>query len=408
MRKLISIYRTPDGKRKAWTLAYYLHGVRRREKFTTKENAQTRADDLLVKISNGEIEAASMTGSDKASLARARELIGNRQIENVAAEYIEARTVMDKAGLDNIRLINAAEHYVATHAECPDVLTADVVTEMLARKQADECSERWVADLESRLSRFRAYFKCPIAYISGVEIDRWLQKLGVGIRSKKNYRTAISTLMTFAKTRGYLPRDWNELDKVGFNHAPSGRIQVWSPTELERILRTAETHRNEPRTRLVPWIALRAFAGIRFEEMTRLHWSDIQPDVIVLDSHITKTKVRRIIPLQANLKEWLSGYMGEGPVVTRGSIEHVYAEVVTTAELTQRHNALRDSYASYRMAQTGYDKFKVAQECGNSPAKLEQSYRALRTPDGTIITPAVAETYFSIRPKIVTMERVRA
>lgn len=405
IKKLFTIYPTPTGKYKAWTLAYYLNGVRRREKFSTKARAEARSKEVLDAISNGEIEAASMTGSDKASLTRARELLAptGHAIENAAAEYAEARLRLPP----NVRLIQAVECYLAQNAGVPEIMATDAIDEMLARKRADECSSRWTDDLENRLGRFKAHFKCPLTYITGPEIDRWLQKLNVGARSKKNYRTAVSVLMTFAQGRGYLPADWQEMTKVGFTRAPAGRIQVWSPAELRTLLEAAETRKVD----LVPWLAIRAFAGVRYYEMSRLHWEDIQREtnLIVLDSHITKTSVRRIIPLQPNLKAWLEPYTDRtGPIVTYGNIGNAYDDLLKAVDLPTRHNALRDSYASYRMAQTGYDKFKVAQECGNSPARLEASYRALRTPDGMIITPAVADTYFSIRPKIVVMEKASA
>jgi len=49
------------------------------------------------------------------------------------------------------------------------------------------------------------------------------------------------------------------------------------------------------------------------------------------------------------------------------------------------------------MAETGYDKVKVSQECGNSASRLERCYRALRTNDGAVITPQLAANI--LRPK---------
>ena len=56
-----------------------------------------------------------------------------------------------------------------------------------------------------------------------------------------------------------------------------------------------------------------------------------------------------------------------------------------------RQNALRHSYASYRLAEI-QDAAKVALELGNSPEKLFKHYRELVTPDA-------AKEWFSIVPK---------
>jgi len=406
---VIKVYTTRNGKYEQFTVAYHLHGKRKREKFASMKKVHEKADQIFTAIANEQTATLDITQDQRATLNRSLDLIAptGKPLELVAAEYADAKAILAKAALDNVSLNEIATCYVRTHQARPEITVSDLTREMTAKKQAEHKSQRWIDDLESRLERFAEHFACPVSEISAQAIDRWLQTLKdtdgrpLGIRSRKNYRTAISTLFHFAKDRGYLPPDWSEIDRVGFNAAPDGKIQVWSPAELDSIIRKAASIPNEKETRLALWIALRAFAGIRFEEVSRMVGTDLltKTKLIVLDSRITKTSTRRIIPMQPNLRTWIKSYdLDKGPIITRRSIGNYYADVLTALGLATRHNALRDSYTSYRMAQTGYDKVKVSQECGNSPSRLERCYRALQTNDGQVITPQLAAKYFSITP----------
>ena len=64
-------------------------------------------------------------------------------------------------------------------------------------------------------------------------------------------------------------------------------------------------------------------------------------------------------------------------------------EFVRAAGVRPRHNGLRDSYASFRMAEPG-EAGKVAQEAGDNEAIVRRTYREIRLPDGRVITPQLA------------------
>ena len=63
----------------------------------------------------------------------------------------------------------------------------------------------------------------------------------------------------------------------------------------------------------------------------------------------------------------------------------------TEKVLEWKHNALRHSFISYRVADTS-DVPKVALESGNSPAMIFAHYREL-------VTPADAKSWFAIVPE---------
>ena len=105
-------------------------------------------------------------------------------------------------------------------------------------------------------------------------------------------------------------------------------------------------------------------------------------------------KARRLMPLLPNLRVWLEPIRKtEGPVCLVPNLHFRLNYLGDKAGVGWRQNALRHSYASYRLADMP-DAAKVALEMGNSPEKLFRHYRELVTPDA-------AKEWFAIMPSPV-------
>jgi integrase len=144
----------------------------------------------------------------------------------------------------------------------------------------------------------------------------------------------------------------------------------------------------------LPVLAIGGFSGIRSAEIARLHWEDVLWDqgYIEVKARKAKTKARRLVPIQPNLKSWLEPYRGSsGAVCNFTCLSYRYEQLSQQAQVGWKVNALRHSYASYRLAQV-QDAAKVALEMGNSPQMLFKHYRELVTPDA-------AGAWFSIVPE---------
>ena len=144
---------------------------------------------------------------------------------------------------------------------------------------------------------------------------------------------------------------------------------------------------------LLPHIVIGAFSGIRAAEIERLDWRDILFDrgYIEIKAAKAKTKARRLVPLLPNLCAWLEPLKKEeGHVCFVPNVAFRLNYLGEKSGVGWRQNALRHSYASYRLADTP-DAAKVALEMGNSPDKLFRHYRELVTPDA-------AKEWFAIMP----------
>lgn len=153
---------------------------------------------------------------------------------------------------------------------------------------------------------------------------------------------------------------------------------------------------------MIAYLALGAFAGLRTAEIQRQLWTDInlERDFIRVTAAKGNTAQKRLIPICDNLRQWLllcrleSGFCCDYVNVT----DALY-RIVERSGVKWKHNALRHSFISYRVAQT-QNIPQVALEAGNSVGMVNRHYRE-------IVTPEEAAAWFSVQPeqsaKIVPM-----
>jgi integrase len=249
------------------------------------------------------------------------------------------------------------------------VLVAEVVDELLASKRAKGRSHLYLTDLRIRLTRFAKALNRPLGEIKSEDIDHFLASLGTSARSQNNFRAAIGTLFRFGQAKGYVARDHPGVSHVDKASHAAQDVQVFTPEEIKNLLCAAKT-------KLIPALAIGAFAGIRSEELKRLSWEDIHltEGHIEIRSAKSKTKVRRLIPIQQNLKAWLMPYaLGAGAVIPFTNLALQFGKLAKRAGVEWKKNGLRHSYISYRTALTSNIPM-VSLEAGNSPAVISRNY----------------------------------
>jgi integrase len=164
-----------------------------------------------------------------------------------------------------------------------------------------------------------------------------------------------------------------------------GKIGILKPDQLTRLLAQAPG-------KIALFFALGAFTGMRSSEILRLDWLELNFErrFITVAPEKAKTATRRLVPILPNLMEWLKPYQGtSGPLFTsRRDVDRAIA-FAKSSQIEWPNNALRHSYATYRLAITA-DAARVALEMGNSPQKLIRNYRELAD-------EREAQAWFSIR-----------
>jgi integrase len=369
----VKIYERTWGEHKGkkydlFSVVHKQNGKRIWKNFRHSDAARRYAADIATKIEKGQREVLSLTNTDRET-------------------YLAAMAAIKPLG---IPLHVAVQDYVALKAKSNTApkRIREVVDELLARKEADGLSRRYVETLRTYLVRFADAFQTNIGSMTTPLIVRWLDSLKLGPRSRNNVRQSILTLFHFARRRGYLPKgQMTEADDVETVRDHAGEIAVLKPAELAKLLKKAK-----PIHQL--YFALGAFTGIRSAELMRLEWSEInfEKNHIEVKARKAKTATRRLVPIQPNLAQWLSPYRGQAGKLFRSRRVVDAAIAFAKAQgITWTANVLRHSYASYRLSILP-DAARVALEMGNSPAKLFTNYRELDRENH-------APEWFAIKPE---------
>jgi integrase len=363
----------------------YFHGTKEvRITRANFEEAHKDAKAAALSLANGELDVLTLRSDDRLSYVRAIEALKPTgvQLEHAVSEYVAAHALLGGSSvLEAIRL-----HVKRQPLNRPTITVAQVVDELVQQKSEKGRNKVYVKDLRLRLQRFAKAFACPISSVCTAQIEQFLLGLKLSGRTQNNYRRIIGTLFRFAIRRGYLPKEHDGIAGVDLATEDPQDIEIFCPDQMSQLLAVAQPE-------IVPFLALGAFAGLRHAEIKRLDWSDVrlQEGFIELKARDAKTRVRRLIPIPENLRQWLLPHrLDQGGVTPFENMAKQLHWLAEDAGMPWKHNALRHSFVSYRVAET-QNIPQVAYESGNSPRIIERAYLKR-------VTPAEAQRWFSIVP----------
>jgi integrase len=365
--------------------AWYELGKRKTKTFSSLDAAKLFAQQKLSSLRHEPTAASPATQRDF-ELIRTCEARTKRFGLNVVSAIEEWSDA--KLGMKGGSILDAVRFYNANHLGLPTKLFKDVADEFTAAKEAAGISQAYRRSLRHYLSWLKRDFgPQPIADITTLQVDAWLRAANGNHTTKNNLRRIFVTLFKWSRETGYLPQDRKTAPEraMTFN-GPELAPAIFTPEELRKLVAVCPAN-------LMPHIVIGAFSGIRAAEIERLDWKDVlwERGYIEIKAAKAKTKARRLVPLLPNLRAWLEpARRAEGPVCCLPNIAFRLTYLGEKTGIGWRQNALRHSYASYRLADTP-DAARVALEMGNSPEKLFRHYREL-------VTPEAAKEWFAIMP----------
>jgi integrase len=415
---IAKIYRTPSNGCDQFTLVYYLGEKRIRKTFADYELAVTEAETITTKLSEGELNVLELKGEDQFAYVRTMQIIKptGMPLEMLAIRAAELCEVITPD-----EWMDAGRFYRKHHPKhLPKKTVPEVVEELIQAKEADRLSDYYLRDLRCRLGRFAEKFPGQINLLTTAEIEKYLRELAItekvsggGTReriaspkTRNHFRGAIGTLIYFAEARGYMPKGVVDIEAVAVAKNRGGEIDIFRPEEWARAMAFTAKHAKD----LIPFLALGAFAGLRHAEITRLDWSEIRLNEKFIEVKASKAKTagRRLVPISHNLHQWLDDYRrSSGPICPylnvsnqlnrlAKKINRAWQKENPAGKFEWKHNALRHSFISYRVAEI-QNVAQVALEAGNSPKIIFSNYREL-------VRPADAQKWFGIVPPGVIAE----
>ena len=389
-----------DGKPASYTaylVAYSLLGKRKLESHSDLGKAEAAAAEAIKKVSSGEQSVLQLANRDRETYQRAKEALApfNIELDVAAIGYADILTILAGVGSP----VEAARYFVKHHAkELPRITVRKAVAKCLAQAAADGKSPARLKQLAWGLNAFAEDINVDAGEVSPGIVSQYLTALAAGERTKKNVRDVIGYFGRWLVLHGYLARGTNLVEGVQRYSMKTGEIEIFTPAEIIQLIEKADA-------RLLPYIVIGAFAGLRGAEIQRLDWSevDLVDGFIEVKAEKAKTDVRRLVPIPPNLKAWLNDCRKKsGPVCPFKNVVNQLMKLVArinkampkkTPEkerMTWKKNGLRHSCISYRVAQCA-DVARVADESGNSPAVIKSNYLKR-------VKPAQAKEWFAISP----------
>ena len=279
--------------------------------------------------------------------------------------------------------------------ELPKITVADAVAQLKKQAEADGKSNDRQKQLAAALDAFAVGFNQEVHTITPKLVADYLTALLFKERTKRNHRDTIGFFNRWLVMRGFLAKGTDWLEGVqNYTARKLGEISTYTADEMRRLIAAADD-------RILPMIVIGGFAGLRHAEIARLDWQDIdlEEGFIEVKAINAKTDTRRIVPIKTNLKAFLEKLAKKSGKVV--SLVNTTKQLLKTATDTGdeakeieamewKHNALRHTYISARVAECG-DVPRVADEVGNSPQVIRTNYlKRMR--------PAVAAEWFAIQP----------
>lgn len=367
---------------------WYDFGKRQTRTFGVLGDAKLFAQQKSVALANGlpSINEATLRDVEVFRACESRIARFGTSIPTIVEEWIAT-----KEALPEVSFAEIADFYRRHHKGIPRKTVAEIILLFLEAKKAAGVSAIYLKVARCQLKKFGEQFgPSQIADVSTVEIDQFLRRCPGGPVYKNNIRRIIVTLFTWSREQGYLEQDRKTVAERAMSFSvPDAAPAIWTPDEMRTLLSLCPPS-------LLPLVVIGGFAGIRSAEIARLEWQDILWDqgehgLIEVKARKAKTKSRRLVPLQDNLRKWLEPFRQEnGPVLPINNHSVRLNYLGEKAGFQWRQNALRHSYASYRLADVK-SADQVALELGNSPKKLFKHYREL-------VMPEAAKEWFSIMP----------
>lgn len=383
----------------SYVVVHYRAGKRQRQRFKSLELAQTEAARVRALLLNEDSSGLQLTGKDLLAFNQASQVAKGLgvSLDMLANEHAAAKKILGEVSV--LAAAHFYERYGKTVKEKKTV--PEVAEELVAGLKADNKSDYHIRDTERRLRVFGQQFPGMITEVETKAIVEWLRNLkgqdndGKALvfapKTRNHYRNAVVQLFNYARDHGYLPKGMpTEVEGVKPLDVVPPENEIFTAEEMTTLLTNAPHH-------LIAPLAVKAFSGVRTEEMVRMDWDAVnfENKHITLAADVTKTKQRRLIPMPDNLLAWLAPFRGRtGRIsarwVTPQTLVQAFDRFGRKHEIHVGANKFRNSYISYRVAVT-HDVQRVALESGNSPRVIQREYLELAT-------EAEGKRWFNIYP----------
>ena len=364
------------------------NGERIRENFARAEEAQYRHTEL-----EGEFHAANGVAALRATR------LTDEQVGIAEAAFKRLEQDGD--------LITAVDHWLRTGKpktikESPRLDEAlKVYTEWLAT--TTELRDLTKNRLRNRVEHFVANTgNVRVTDVLPEHIEKYLAQQVVVPNTKDGYCRALSSFFSWCmkgKRHWCVNNPCYAVEIEGLTSDDDREPVVLPLSDCEALLRAAEKFENG---RLVPYVALCLFGGLRPFESARLTWDQVNltDGEIRLKGTQTKTGKGRIVVIDKTLKAWLSKYRKAGEIYLSTynlELKDLRAQIGYGPKTEKQPDlkpwvpdVLRHTAISHYFRLTG-SYGRTAEQFGNSEGIIKKHYQGR-------VTSADTKKFYALRP----------
>lgn len=376
---VVSRFKYPNGFT-SWRVGGWLHGVRVRKNFKTREEAAAEKAALEIRA----LQAASGLQSVVTSLS-------TDQVREAEAVF---RRLEGKAQSLSFYVDFALANYREPERQKKiEDAVADYVAARKHELEQDHICQPMFDRIRWELKRLESHFAGKlVAEITSTAVVEFLELDRPSMKTYNNRRGVLSTFFKYAFQRGWIAE--NPILKVPHYRIRrrGGKVATFTADQAKALMEFIEDYEGG---KWVPYFALCLFAGIRpgvpYGEISKF-----QPDavklnegIIYISSTVSKVREPRKIEIQPNLAAWLRAYPLEKFPIILGNFKKRRQKFAKKVGLT--HDVLRHTFISMFVA-----KFRslgeAALQAGNSEAIIRKHYLDLKSKEE-------AEKFFNILPK---------
>jgi len=294
-------------------------------------------------------------------------------------DIIAAFEVAKQRDLSLLRVVLQTKHGTST---APRPL-GEIVSIYLASLKTRAFRKNTIKQARSNLNQLASkYGTLDTNTITPTHLEQWFAQRKWTRSTIDGVIAKIGPFFTWCVREGYC--ESNPCAAVKRPRSDNSPPSIFTPTEAQKLLQAALRYDR----RLIPYLAIGLFAGVRPLEIERLTWADISDRYIEITAAKAKTRQRRLVSLLDNLKEWLA-LGGDLPLTNK---RKRLARVVQIAGLKWKPDIMRHSFASYHLAYL-QSADKTALEMGHRDTQmLFRHYREL-------VKYEDSKQYWDIRPR---------
>lgn len=390
----------------SFIVPYYEGSLRKTPRRSTLEKARAFAKDTATRLNRDGARAEFLSEKDRRIfvLAKASAQSLGMEVDALCRKHVELTKRLKNGTLEQAVDFTNDHGQRVRHGVATGVIYDEYVVH-LAKRGVGNYHER---DTRRYVGSFVETFPGAIGPIETGEIDDYLASRGGKARNKNNHRDAIIGFYNFAEQKGYLPygvphaasltTEFRDARQKILTEAQAREMlqpkDIYLPVEMAALLAAAKEHEPE----ILPSLEIKAFSGVRTEEISRLWWIMVceKEQLIRVPDAVGKIDARRV-PILPNLISRLQAHPEEikrdrvtAEWATANSLSKAWKRVCKIACVPYRRNAFRNSYFTYRLAILG-DPKQVAQEGGTSERELKKNYLS-RAP----VSRDMAEAWFAL------------